>query len=58
MKKGFESAQVWKSRGRGFSMGIIQPKGKVIHLTGQVAWDSEENIIGKGDVAEQTRQCF
>ena len=39
-------------------MGVVQPEGKVIHLTGQVAWDSEENIIGKGDVAEQTRQCF
>ncbi len=39
-------------------MGIVQPEGKIIHLTGQVAWDAEENIVGKGDVAEQTRQCF
>ncbi len=39
-------------------MGFIQPKGDVIHLTGQVAWDANENIVGKGDVAEQTRQCF
>lgn len=39
-------------------MGIIQPEGKVIHMTGQVAWDSDENIVGKGDVTEQTRQCL
>lgn len=58
MSRGFESDDVWKSRGRGFSMGIVQPEGRVIHLTGQVAWNSDENIIGKGDVAEQTRQCF
>lgn len=58
MGRGFESENVWKSRGRGFSMGIAQPEGRVFHLTGQVAWDVDENIIGKGDVAEQTRQCF
>ncbi len=58
MTRGFESEAVWKSRGRGFSMGIIQPEGRVIHLTGQVAWDADENIIGPGDVTEQTRQCF
>lgn len=39
-------------------MGIVQTEGRVIHLTGQVAWDADENIVGKGDVAEQTRQCF
>ncbi|MEM7563241.1 MAG: RidA family protein [Pseudomonadota bacterium] len=58
MKRAFESKQVWQARGRGFSMGVIQPEGKVIHLTGQVAWDPDENIVGKGDVSEQTRQCF
>ena len=39
-------------------MGIVQPEGRVVHLTGQVAWDAEENIVGKEDAAEQTRQCF
>ena len=58
MKNGFESERVWKSRNRGFSMGTIQPEGKVIYLTGQVAWDANENIVGKDDVVEQTRQCF
>lgn len=39
-------------------MATIQPKGIVVHLTGQVAWDENEMIIGKGDVIKQTRQCF
>ena len=58
MSTGFESEDVWKPHGRGFSMGILQPKGQVVHLTGQVAWDVDENVVGKGDVTEQTRQCF
>ncbi len=39
-------------------MGVVHPSGHVVHLTGQVAWDAEERIVGKGDVTEQTRQCF
>ncbi|MCO4837140.1 MAG: RidA family protein [Oceanospirillaceae bacterium] len=58
MNRGFESEKVWKSRGRGFSIGVVQPEGRVIHLTGQVAWNADEKIVGRGDVAEQTRQCF
>ena len=58
MGRGFDTDKVWKARGRGFSMGCIQPAGRVIHLTGQVAWDEHENLVGAGDVSEQTRQCF
>lgn len=58
MPTGFEVDEVWSARNRGFQMGVIQPDGVVIHLTGQVAWDTDERIVGKGDVAEQTRQCF
>jgi enamine deaminase RidA (YjgF/YER057c/UK114 family) len=58
MKTTIDADDVWSARGRGFSMGIVQPEGKVIHFTGQVAWDENEQIVGKGDVAEQTRQCF
>ncbi len=58
MKTTIEATGVWSARGRGFSMGVVQPQGKVIHFTGQVAWDETEQIVGEGDVAEQTRQCF
>lgn len=58
MKTIIDADGVWSPRGRGFSMGVVQPAGKAIHFTGQVAWDEHEQIVGKGDVAEQTRQCF
>ncbi len=58
MAKGFNPAGCWRPRGRGFSMGVVQPEGRVIHFTGQVAWDEEERLVGKGDVRAQTRQCF
>ncbi|MEM7508050.1 MAG: RidA family protein [Pseudomonadota bacterium] len=51
-------AGVWGPRGRGFSMGVASAPGYTVNLTGQVAWDAEERIVGDGDVTEQTRQCF
>lgn len=39
-------------------MGAIQPDGVVMHLTGQVAWSAEEEIVGKNDIEAQTRQIF
>ena len=39
-------------------MGVVQPAGRVVHLTGQVAWDSDSNIIGLGDAGAQTRHCI
>ena len=39
-------------------MGVVQHQGRVIHFTGQVAWDEQENLVGKGDVRRQTQQYF
>jgi enamine deaminase RidA (YjgF/YER057c/UK114 family) len=58
MKTTIDADGVWSPRERGFSKGVVQPEGRVIHFTGQVAWDENEQIVGEGDVAEQTRQCF
>jgi 2-iminobutanoate/2-iminopropanoate deaminase len=58
MPQGFESNKVWRARGRGFQMGVVHPDGVTVSLTGQVAWSREEQIVGRGDVAVQTRQCF
>ena len=58
MPTGFEIDDVWKSQGRGFQMGVVQENGVTVHLTGQVAWSSDEEIVGKGDIEMQTRQCF
>lgn len=58
MAQGYNPPGVWQPRGRGFSMGVVQHPGYVIHFTGQVAWNEAEEIVGLGDVAAQTRQCF
>ena len=58
MPKGFEVSTVWQARGRGFQMGAVQPEGEIVHLTGQVAWDQNEQIIGLGNIEAQTRACF
>ncbi len=49
---------VWGAGGRGISIATVPPEGRTVYLTGQVAWDEHEQIVGPGDVAEQTRQCF
>lgn len=54
----FDHPDVWRSRSRGFSMGLAAPHGVPVFLTGQVAWDADERIVGAGDVGEQTRQCY
>ncbi len=58
MSQEFNPDGVWGPRGRGFSMGVVQGHGQVIHFTGQVAWDIDEKIVGIGNVGLQTRQCF
>ncbi len=58
MAEGFNPDYLWKPRDRGFNMGIVQPEGRILHFTGQVAWDENERLVGKGDVEVQTRQCF
>ncbi len=39
-------------------MGTVAGHGRFVHLTGQVAWDADERLVGAGDVAAQTEQTF
>jgi 2-iminobutanoate/2-iminopropanoate deaminase len=32
--------------------------GRLLYISGQVAWDASGNIVGKGDVRAQARQTF
>jgi len=55
----FNPQGVWKPKGRGFNMGVIHSgDGHLLYFTGQVAWDTNEQIIGRGDIEAQTHQCF
>jgi enamine deaminase RidA (YjgF/YER057c/UK114 family) len=32
--------------------------GRLLYISGQVAWDAAGNIVGKGDIRAQARQVF
>ena len=41
-------------RGGAYSSGIEAPSGRTIYVSGQVALDAEQNVVGEGDVKLQT----
>jgi enamine deaminase RidA (YjgF/YER057c/UK114 family) len=42
----------------GFSQIVTSPAGKLVFLSGQVAWDAEQRIIGPDDLRAQTWQTL
>jgi enamine deaminase RidA (YjgF/YER057c/UK114 family) len=58
MADGFNPPGIWQPNGRAFSQGVIQGAGEVVHVTGQVAWDEQDQVVGVGDVEEQMEQCI
>ncbi|MEI8408821.1 MULTISPECIES: RidA family protein [unclassified Kribbella] len=58
MVRHFNPEGVWGPGGRAFNQGVIQPEGRVVHVTGQVAWDSDSVVVGVGDAAAQLRKSF
>jgi|SRR5215472_8570631 len=45
---------VWSDSDFPFSQAVVEPEGRRVHLTGQVAWDSEGKVVGPGDAEKQT----
>src|ERR1700674_4231356 len=41
-----------------YKMGTRMEGGRLVYISGQVAWDTGGNIVGKGDVRAQARQTF
>lgn len=41
-----------------FHHAVVEPAGRRVHVTGQVAWDAEMNIIGGDDPAAQTHAAL
>lgn len=48
----------WPQHGRAFNHGIVEPEGRTVRMTGQVAWDGDGNLVGERDCEAQIRQCF
>ena len=49
---------VWRSPGYPMSQAVAEPEGRRVHLSGQVAWDKDFNVLHVGDAAAQTRVAF
>ena len=41
-----------------YKMATRMEGGRLLYISGQVAWDGNGNIVGKGDVRAQARQAF
>lgn len=49
---------LFDSRQYGFSQIVISNPGKIIFISGQVAWDENLKIIGENDLAKQTQKSL
>jgi enamine deaminase RidA (YjgF/YER057c/UK114 family) len=58
MADGFNPSGVWAPNGRAFSQGVLQGSGEVVHVTGQVAWDEHDEVVGVGDVEAQMEKSI
>src|SRR2546428_14187238 len=53
-------AGVFDSLRYGFAQVAIipTPAGDAVHVSGQVAWDADRNVVGAGDVGRQLRKSL
>ncbi|HUH83899.1 MAG TPA: RidA family protein [Stellaceae bacterium] len=53
-------AGIFPSRHHGFAQVAVVPTpfGDAVHVSGQVAWDAERNIVGAGDIARQLEKSL
>ncbi|MEP1096059.1 MAG: RidA family protein [Cyclobacteriaceae bacterium] len=49
---------LFDSRQYGFSQIVISKPGKMVFVSGQVAWDENCKIIGENDLAKQTQKSL
>ncbi|WP_395713263.1 RidA family protein [Reyranella sp.] len=53
-------AGLFESRAYGFSQVTVvtTPLGEAVHVSGQVAWDAEQRIVGAGDIGRQLEKSL
>ncbi len=49
---------VWSDDDFPFNQAVVEPEGQRVHLTGQVAWNAEGQIVGMGDAKKQTEYAI
>lgn len=56
--KRINPSEMYDSLTYGFSHASVSEPGQLLHLSGQVAWDKDHNLVGGDDLASQTRQVL
>ncbi|MEP3276669.1 MAG: RidA family protein [Stappiaceae bacterium] len=51
-------ASMYNSVQFGFSHAVESNGNRLLHLSGQVAWDAKGDLVGPGDLAAQAAQSF
>ena len=51
-------ATVWRDEAFPFNQAVVEPEGRRVHLTGQVAWDAAGRIIAPGDPERQAEAAI
>jgi len=57
-KKHINPKALFDSLQYGFSQVVTSQGGKTVHMSGQVAWNEDQQIVGKNNLREQTRQAL
>ena len=48
----------WKAP-KGYANGVlVENAGRLLHVAGQIAWDAEQRLVGRGDFAAQFEQAL
>jgi 2-iminobutanoate/2-iminopropanoate deaminase len=48
---------LFNARQFGFSQAVVSSPGRIVFISGQVAWDKDMQIVGKGDLEKQTEMA-
>ena len=57
-KAAINPESVFRSLEYGFSQAILASGRKTLYLSGQTAWDADQQIVGDRDLGAQARQAF
>ncbi|MEQ9490778.1 MAG: RidA family protein [Alphaproteobacteria bacterium] len=49
---------VWDQSDFPMAQAVVEPDGRRVHLTGQVGWGADFNVIGKGDAEKQAHAAI
>ena len=54
---GYNPNDIWQPRGP-IAQGVASSHGRLVHVTGQIAFDENREVVSRGDITCQMRLCF